>query len=468
MTGRTIKYIKLYEDSPFRKIKKSDKSDISDYKNIQKISNSIISKSLLSNDSCLCKIIYGFYKHINSCYSNSVNPGYAHSGDSDLFHIGNRTIDLDAIGKLYFINSVYRSYDSYEDCLQSIIDTVKIRVSDNKLSIILPCRIGSYNSQLFILNPNIENNITAKDIYVNEFIYVILNGYKDNNLISYYNRLTNGRINAEMFAELHNLLNDYNITDIDVKYAPISINFDYFTLNLIDIQSLDEAYESFFSIFVNGHAPLSSLTYIRLLNSFIQSNDYIELKKIYAWCGLESPYPYEIFSILVSDEKQLKQLNKIGNKNIDGIINIVKIPKGLCKNIRFYNYTNLSDLTHIDAKESFILQTLNPRKCSIKNDILKSMYLINNALSFELNLDARNTKQPTNYEILKLVYHTYLINANDYKRIDKYDIISNSKNVQMNVDNDEYSKFITKVVLKHSYKKSYDNIAVCDCSLIGS
>ena len=150
------------------------------------------------------------------------------------------------------------------------------------------------------------------------------------------------------------------------------------------------------------------------------------------------------------------------------IINIVKIPIGLCKNIRFYNYTNLSDLTHIDAKESFILQTLNPRKCSIKNDILKSMYLINNALSFELNLDARNTKQPTNYEILKLVYHTYLINANDYKRIDKYDIISNSKNVQMNVDNDEYSKFITKVVLKHSYKKSYDNIAVCDCSLIGS
>lgn len=468
MTGRTIKYIKLYEDSPFRKIKKSDKSDISDYKNIQKISNSIRSKSLLSNDSCLCKIIYGFYKHINSCYSTSVNPRYAHSDDSDLFHIGNRTIDLDAIGKLYFINSVYRSYDSYEDCLQSIIDTVKIRVSDNKLSIILPCRIGSYNSQLFILNPNIENNITVKDIYVNEFIYVILNGYKDNKLISYYNRLTNGRINAKMFAELHNLLNDYNITDIDVKYAPISINFDYFTLNLIDIQSLDEAYESFFSIFVNGHAPLSSLTYIRLLNSFIQSNDYIELKKIYAWCGLESPYPYEIFSILVSDEKQLKQLNKIGNKNIDGIINIVKIPIGLCKNIRFYNYTNLSDLTHIDVKSSFILQTLNPRKCSIKNDILKSMYLINNALSFELNLDARNAKQPTNYEILKLVYHTYLINANDYKRIDKYDKISNSKNVQMNVDNDEYSNFITKVVLKHSYNNSYDNIAVCDCSLIGS
>ena len=89
MTGRTIKYIKLYEDSPFRKIKKSDKSDISDYKNIQKISNSIRSKYLLSNDSCLCKIIYGFYKHINSCYSNSVNPGYAHSVDSDLFHIGN-------------------------------------------------------------------------------------------------------------------------------------------------------------------------------------------------------------------------------------------------------------------------------------------------------------------------------------------------------------------------------------------
>ena len=96
------------------------------------------------------------------------------------------------------------------------------------------------------------------------------------------------------------------------------------------------------------------------------------------------------------------------------------------------------------------------------------MYLINNALSFELNLDARNTKQPTNYEILKIVYYTYLINANEYKRIDKYDKISNSKNVQMNVDNDEYSKFITKVVLKHSYKKSYDNIAVCDCSLIGS
>lgn len=459
MMGRTIKYIKLYEDSPFRKIKKSDKSDISDYKNIQKISNSIRSKSLLSNDSCLCKIIYGFYKHINSCYSNSVNTGYAYSVGPDLFHIGNRTIDLDAIGKLYFLNSVYRSYDSYEDCLQSIIDTVKIRVSDNKLSIILPCEIGSYRSQMFILNPNIENNITVKDIYVNEFIYVILNGYKDNKLISYYNRLTNGRINAEMFTELHNLLNDYNITDIDVKYAPISINFAYLTLNLIDIQSLDEAYESFFSIFVNGHAPLSSLTYITLLNSFIQSNDYIELKKIYAWCGLE--VPYEIISILVSDEKQL---NKIVDKKMGSMI---KIPNGLCKNIRFYNYTNLSDLTHIDAKRSFILQTLNPRKCSIKNDILKSMYLINNALSFELNLDARNAKQPTNYEILKIVYYKYLINANDYKRIDKYDKISNSKNVQMNVDNDEYSKFITKVVLKHSYNTD-NNIAVCDCSLIGS
>ena len=462
MIGRTIKYIKLYEDSPFRKIKKSDKSDISDYKNIQKISNSIRSKSLLSNDSCLCKIIYGFYKHINSCYSNSVNAGYAHSVRPDLFHIGNRTIDLNAIGKLYFINSVYRSYDSYEDCLQSIIDTVKIRVSDNKLSIILPCKIDSYRSQMFILNPNIENNITVKDIYVNEFIYVILNGYKDNKLISYYNRLTNGRINAEMFAELHNLLNDYNITDIDVKYAPISINFGYLTLNLIDIQSLDEAYESFFSIFVNGRAPLSSLTYITLLNSFIQSNNYIELKKIYAWCGLKVPY-YEIFSILVSDENQL---NKIVDKKMGSMI---KIPNGLCKNIRFYNYTNLSDLTHIDAKKSFILQTLNPRKCSIKNDILKSMYLINNALSFELNLDARNTKQPTNYEILKKVYHTYLIHTNDYTRIDKYDKISNSKNVQMNVDNDEYSKFITKVVLKfYSHDNSYNNIAVCDCSLIGS
>ena len=126
----------------------------------------------------------------------------------------------------------------------------------------------------------------------------------------------------------------------------------------------------------------------------------------------------------------------------------------------------MSDLTHIDVKRSFILQTLNPRKCSIKNDILKSMYLINNALSFELNLDARNTKQPTNYEILKIVYYKYL--ANDYKCIDKYDKISNSKNVQMNVDNDEYSKFITKVVLKHSYDNSYSNIAVCDCSLIGS
>lgn len=102
----------------------------------------------------------------------------------------------------------------------------------------------------------------------------------------------------------------------------------------------------------------------------------------------------------------------------------------------------------------FILRTYNPKKCSIKNSIFDSIYrlckdIINNSLKArEIQYD----ESPTRFDILASTYKT-----NDYYEdfIKKLNKLKYNEKLKMNTNNDEYSKYLSKIFLTKTYSQKY-------------
>lgn len=188
-----------------------------------------------------------------------------------------------------------------------------------------------------------------------------------------------------------------------------------------------------------------------LLNSFIDSDDFDEINKFLSFCKNfehgQTSVPTFIFSENVSDNTQLSKFLSRHNG--------IKINSNVCSNIRFYNHVNLSDISKImyTFEDTFVLNVENPKKCSLKNDILDSIYNTQNRTSINIKkLLTQYNNSPSKFDIL--------VNAFDYssyrddKFVKQFDKLKSSKNIEMNTNNDEYSKYMNMIRIYRIYGQS--------------
>ena len=445
----TVKYVRLYESSPFKKIRIKDEDEDDNLKRIIKRHDNMKASIFLKDiDNCLFKILAAFYKHIkimNDC------ADYA-------------TISREAMPKFFYINNdcsinlIYAlsilsypldnfTYDSIEDFLKN---KTKIKIDGNKLVIRLPYCFSFRRKRIYIINPNVKNNITLKDLYVNELVNILLYGHTNKELVSYYNSIADLGFDMSIFTEFNDVITQYNINAIDIKYYHLENDNDEFynaVINLIDIQNLEEAVESFFSVFENNRMPVENINRVVLINSFMKSVDYNELQDILSLFCVKNKLSL-LCSYIMNDREDV---NKFMSLNIS-----LHITSDLCANIRFYDHADLSNLSivHNLINDGFILRTYNPKKCSIKNSIFDSIYrlckdTINNSLKArEIQYD----ESPTRFDVLTSTYKT-----NDYYEdfIKKLNKLKYNEKLKMNTNNDEYSKYLSKIFLSKTYSQKY-------------
>ena len=436
-----FKHIRLFENSPFKKISKSEKP-ADDLSAVRKVSANIIKENLSEK---LYYILHLFY-----CHLKSINRGRAIKPETTLTGLiilmttyrheePKKTI----YGKLYCLD-VPTEYDRRD--FEYIKNNVIIRITENGLYIKLPCIFDSFIYNVNILNP--RNTMTIKDVYVNQLKYILQYGYKDKNVQKYYEHLLNNIRNLfdeeksidinEIFNDIHEYLK-FCSDNIDIKYVITNNNYNnMLTLNLIDIQSMDDVNESFLSIFENNSFVIDDMYGIIMINSFVMSTDYSEVKKLLQQMSTSGTCTF-LDSYVVNDMKQL--LKDIYNTGYN-------VSAGLCENMTMYDHCELNDLSIISKciESRVFISVGNPKKCSFRTDILNS--ILNTTLYVRSHLKfLKNGGTISKFDILKAVTdnnRSYYINSATQKKNDK---VLSSERVKNNTNNDEYSKFIKSFVI---------------------
>ena len=434
-----FKHIRLFENSPFKKISKSEKP-ADDLSAVRKVSANIIKENLSEK---LYYILHLFYCHLKSINrGRAIKPETTLTGQKILMTTyGHEDPKKTIYGKLYCLN-VPREYDSRD--LEYIKNNVIIRITENGLYIKLPCIVDSFIYNVNILNP--RNTMTIKDVYVNQLKYILQYGYKDKNVQKYYEHLLNNIRNLfdeeksidinEIFNEIHEYLK-FCSDNIDIKYVITNNNYNnMLTLNLIDIQSMDDVNESFLSIFENNSFVIDDMYGIIMINSFVMSTDFAEVKKLLQQMSTSGTCDH-LSSLVDNDTKHLL-------KNIYNISDY-KVSAGLCENMTLYDHCELNDLSIISKciESRVFISVGNPKKCSFRTDILNS--ILNTTLYVYVRSHLKFLKNGgtiSKFDILKAVTNnnrSYYIGSTTQKINDK---VLSSERVKNNTNNDEYSKFI--------------------------
>ena len=155
-----FKHIRLFENSPFKKISKSNRS-VDDLAAVEKVGAKIIKENLSEK---LYYILHLFNYHLNLIDSGrAIMPETTLTGEKILMTTyGHEDPKKTIYGKLYCLY-VPREYDRRD--LEYIKNNVIIRITENGLYIKLPCIVDSFIHNVNILNP--RNTMTIKDVYVN-------------------------------------------------------------------------------------------------------------------------------------------------------------------------------------------------------------------------------------------------------------------------------------------------------------
>ena len=294
--------------------------------------------------------------------------------------------------------------------------------------------------------------MTVKDVYVNQLKYILQYGYKDKNVQRYYEHLLNNIRNlfdeeksgidiSEIFNEIHEYLK-YCSDNIDIKYVIVDkMSNNKIDLCLVDIQSIDDVNESFLSIFENYSFVANIIGFVVMINSFVMSTDFAEVKKLLQQMSTSGTCSY-LNSLVVSDETQL--VNSF-TSSLSYPIMIDVLNSVICENVTMYDHYELNDLSTVIqcVKDNAFIYVGNPKKCSFRTDILNSLSNTETDIASYI----KNNSAISKFDILKIVTdnnHSYCINNTTKKRNDK---VLSSERVKNNTNNDEYSKFIKSFVI---------------------
>ena len=431
-----FKHIRLFENSPFKKISKSEKP-ADDLSAVRKVSANIIKEDLSEK---LYYILHLFYYHLLLIGEDEKMKSIT-SLTGEKILITAPTEELDERQFEWFkLFCLKPSIDYNFRNLEYVKNNVIIRTTENGLYIKLPCIYDRYyHINIAIVNP--RNTMTVKDVYVNQLKYILQYGYKDKNVQKYYEHLLNNIRNLfdeeksidinEIFNDIHEYLK-FCSGNIDIKYVITDNNYNnHLNLTLIDIQSMDDVNESFLSIFENNSFVIDDMDGIIMINSFVMSTDFAEVKKLLQQMSTSETCTY-LSSLVDNDTKHL--LKDI--YNISGY----KVSAGLCENVTMYDHCELNDLSIIlKCIESRVFISVgNPKKCSFRTDILNSIPNSETLVGSYIKKNSAISK----FDILKAVtdnIRSYCINSNTKKKNDK---VLSSERVKNNTNNDEYSKFI--------------------------
>ena len=434
-----FKHIRLFENSPFKKISKSEKP-ADDLSAVRKVSANIIKENLSEK---LYYILHLFYYHLLLINRDEKMKSITSLTGEKLL-ITAPTEELDERQTDWFkLFCLKPSIDYNFRNLEYVKNNVIIRTTENGLYIKLPCIFDRYyRLNIAIVNP--RNTMTIKDVYVNQLKYILQYGYKDKNVQKYYKHLLNNIRNLfdeeksidinEIFNDIHEYLK-FCSDNIDIKYVITDNNYNnHLNLILIDIQSMDDVNESFLSIFENNSFVIDDMDGIIMINSFVMSTDYSEVKKLLRQMSTSGTCTY-LSSLVDNDTKHLL-------KNIYNISDY-KVSAGLCENMTLYDHCELNDLSIISKciESRVVISVGNPKNCSFRTDILNS--ILNTTLYVSSHLKfLKNGGTISKFDILKAVTdnnRSYYINSNTKKKNDK---VLSSERVKNNTNNDEYSKFI--------------------------
>ena len=441
-----FKHIRLFENSPFKKISKSEKP-ADDLSAVRKVSVNIIKENLSEK---LYYILHLFYCHLKSINrGRAIKPETTLTGEKLLItQCGLRVIS----GQTDYFNLYYnrfclkppKEYSFYKGLIY-VKDNIKIKIESSGVYIKLPCIFDKrFHRSINILNP--RNTMTIKDVYVNQLKYILQYGYKDKNVQKYYEFLLDyiedfdeekSNIDiSEIFNEIHEYLK-YCSDNIDIKYVITDKGSNNkIDLCLVDIQSIDDVNESFLSIFENYSFVANIIGFVVMINSFVMSTDFAEVKKLLQQMSTSGTCSY-LNSLVVSDETQL--VNSF-TSSLSYLIKIGVLDSVICENMTMYDHCELNDLSIIpECIESRVFISVgNPKKCSFRTDILNSLSNTDTLIASYI----KNNSAISKFDILKIVTdnnHSYCINNTTKKRNDK---VLSSERVKNNTNNDEYSKFI--------------------------
>ena len=435
-----FKHIRLFENSPFKKISKSEKP-ADDLSAVRKVSANIIKEDLSEK---LYYILHLFYYHLLLIGEDEKMKSITSLTGEKLL-ITAPTEELDERQFEWFkLFCLKPSIDYNFRNLEYVKNNVIIRTTENGLYIKLPCIYDRYyHLNIAIVNP--RNTMTVKDVYVNQLKYILQYGYKDKNVQRYYEHLLNNIRNlfdeeksnidiSEIFNEIHEYLK-FCSDNIDIKYVITNNNYNnHLNLTLIDIQSMDDVNESFLSIFENNSFVIDDMDSIIMINSFVMSTDYSEVKKLLQQMSTSGTCTF-LDSLVDNDTKHL--LKDI--YNISGY----KVSAGLCENMTLYDHCELNDLSIISKciESRVFISVGNPKKCSFRTDILNSIPKSETRVGSH-PIFLKNSGTISKFDILKA-----LISNSNFYNIDittkkKNDKVLSSERVKNNTNNDEYSKFI--------------------------
>ena len=197
---------------------------------------------------------------------------------------------------------------------------------------------------------------------------------------------------------------------------------------------MDDVNESFLSIFENNSFVIDDMYGIIMINSFVMSTDYSEVKKLLQQMSTSGTCTF-LDSFVDNDTKHLL-------KNIYDISDY-KVSAGLCKNMTLYDHCELNDLSIISKciESRVFISVGNPKKCSFRTDILNSIPNSETRVGSHLR-SLKNSGTISKFDILKAVTdnnRSYYISSATKKKNDK---VLSSERVKNNTNNDEYSKFI--------------------------
>ena len=448
-----FKHIRLFENSPFKKISKSNRS-VDDLAAVEKVGAKIIKENLSEK---LYYIIHLFYYYLSLIDMGPViMPETTLTGEKLLItQCGPKVIS----GQTDYFNLYYnrfclkppKEYNFYKGLIY-VKDNIKIKIESSGVYIKLPCIFDQrFHRSINILNP--RNTMTIKDVYVNQLKYILQYGYKDKNVQKYYKILLDdieffdeeksgiGIDISEIFNEIHEYLK-YCSDNIDIKYVIVDkMSNNKIDLCLVDIQSIDDVNESFLSIFENYSFVANIIRYVVMINSFVMSTDFAEVKKLLQQMSTSGTCSY-LSSLVVSDETQLV---KSFTSSLSYLIKIGVLNSVICENMTMYVHCELNDLSTVTqcVKENALIHVGNPKKCSFRTDILNSLSNTDTLIASYI----KNNSAISKFDILKIVTdnnHSYCINNTTKKRNDK---VLSSERVKNNTNNDEYSKFIKSFVI---------------------
>ena len=446
-----FKHIRLFENSPFKKISKSNRS-VDDLAAVEKVGAKIIKENLSEK---LYYILHLFYYHLYLIdRSRAIMPEPTLTGEKLLIkQYGPKVISGQAdYFNLYYnrfclkppkeYSFYYKSYSFYKGLIYAK-DNIKIKIESSGVYIKLPCIFDQkFHRSINILNP--RNTMTIKDVYVNQLKYILQYGYKDKNVQKYYEFLLDdieyfdeekSNINiSEIFNEIHEYLK-YCSDNIDIKYVIADKwSNNKIDLCLVDIQSIDDVNESFLSIFENYSFVANIIKYVVMINSFVMSTDFAEVKKLLQQMSTSGTCTY-LSSLVVSNETQLVKsfTSSLSHPIMIGVLNSV-----ICENVTMYDHYELNDLSTVIqcVKENAFIHVGNPKKCSFRTDILNSLSNTDTLIGSYI----KNNSVISKFDILKVLVSIGFYNDSaTQKRINR---VSSSERVKNNTNNDEYSKFI--------------------------